>query len=151
MRREWDHPVKTFPPLKRKIINVVYHWRGSDELGPKAAAVHLGLLPGSTAIALPGKLNLPFSGGFPRKNLGVLVFMGRAKNGENIYILPRGDKPEIVLTVIRKTAELFKINSERYLFIDCEERMRLAGGGEHSDESTLLRKMVAEVKKGLRG
>lgn len=97
------------------------------------------------------ELNLPFAGGFPGKNLGVLILAGKAKDGELVYILPRGNKPELVLKVLERSVELFGEDKNLYRFVDCEEYLKGETGSRKQDLYGCLARMVAAVKEELEG
>lgn len=136
---------------------IIYHWSGRGTSAPLAAALHLGLVepvpaPAGTVPRRPtGGLAgaIPFGRGAGREK-GTLIFLGTGKEGEKVYLLPRGRDGKLLITLIRETARLLGEDPETYCFVDCErgagrqpgpgktERAKRAGGLFHRMEELVL-------------
>lgn len=132
---------------------IIYHWSGKGASAPLAAALHLGLVepaPEGTA-AWRNTRNavgvIPFGRG-AGKERGTLILLGTGKNGEEVYLLPRGKEGKLLLTLIRETARLLGEDPDAYCFIDCEPYARpQPGPGKNDQLFRRIEKMVQAVKE----
>lgn len=130
---------------ERNKVKVVYHWSGSGNIGALAAAMHLGFPPDTDGFRVATEINLPFGGGFTGKNQGSLCFIGRAREGEEIYIFPRGKKPALPLKTLRETARLLGADPADYYFVDCDSCLKQ----RKSRILITLSRIVTQVKEEL--
>lgn len=130
---------------ERNKVRVVYHWSGAGSVGALAAAIHLGFLAKNDSFRVTKKTNLPFGGGFTGQNHGSLIFVGRAHEGEEVYIFPRGKKPALPLKILRETASLLGEDPKNYYFVDCDTCLKQ----KKSRAFDALGRIVTQVKKGL--
>ena len=131
---------------ERNKVKVVYHWFGSGNIGALAAALHLGFLAttdGGSQVAT--EINLPFEGGFTGKNQGSLCFVGRAREGEEIYIFPRGKKPALPLKTLKETVRLLEADPADYYLVDCDFCLKQG----KSQVLITLSRIVTQVKEEL--
>lgn len=130
---------------ERNRVRVIYHWSGAGVVGALAAAMHLGFLVDQDSFRLTKETNLPFGGGFTGQNHGSLIFVGRADEGEDVYILPRGKKPALPLEILRETVSLLGEDPQNYYFVDCDSCLKQ----KKSRVFDALDQIVTQVKKGL--
>jgi len=135
---------------ERSRYKVIYHWSGSGLAGPLAAAMHLGFVSKDAEASVLKKINLPFGGGFTGQNRGSLLYLGRAEQGEEIYILPRGRQPELIIRTLQETASLFGDDPIYYRFIDCEPGKAVIAINKRKF-FTWLSQTVTQVEEGLGG
>lgn len=130
---------------ERNKVKVVYHWSGSGNIGALAAALHLGFLATTDGFQVASEINLPFGGGFTGKNQGSLCFVGRAREGEEVYIFPRGKKPALPLKTLREMARLLGADPADYYLVDCDPCLKQ----RKSRILITLSRMVTQVKEEL--
>ena len=129
-------------------------------MAPLAAAIHLGYLPSrvETEAELRFWLRqaLPLRKGVNTRERGVLFLMGRGRQGEEVYTLATGKKPDLVLKTIERFLPLLGEDPLNYHFVDCSrtalQRYRTskeAGDQGLSGWYNAIGRLVREVQRSL--
>lgn len=129
-------------------------------MAPLAAAVHLGFLP--SHVKTPAELDLvfnisigiPWRKGCSKRELGTLIFIGHTPQAE-VYIMPVGKKPELVLKTFTEMLFLLGDDPLNYHLVNCEAELkkrakkRFLSSRLSSTTYNLIGSMVTAVQKGL--
>jgi ribonucleotide monophosphatase NagD (HAD superfamily) len=123
--------------------------------------MHLGFLPKKIENLVEFRLvqnkNIPFVEGFAKRYLGCLLYVGRGKKGEEIYLLATGKKPDLVIKTLKETLKILGEDRSKYLFVNSDLVMEKRRKKEEipvlwgisSFEYNKIGEMVARVQKGL--
>ena len=90
-----------------------------------------------------------------QRNVGSLIYCGRGKKNEDVYILAVGKKPALVLKTLTAMVTLLGEELLNYRFVNCEEHIHKREGKKGIRFRSGLSKynsigeMVATVHKGL--
>lgn len=112
-------------------MKIIYHCYGGTHSSVTAAAIHLGILPNYRIPSAPELLALDFFDRRGGEDIGRIDFMGRDRYGNDVYVVGRRSRPQILYHITAGLAELFDIRPESYLLVDAgscvNTSMRIGG------------------------
>ena len=130
-------------------------------MAPLAAAVHLGYLPpyvntqAELKLVLNTKICIPWRQGCTKRELGTLLYIGLHPHAE-VYIMPVGKKPELVLKTFSEMVSLLGDDLAAYHLVNCEAELKKRAKKRawlssrlNSTTYNLIGSMVTVVQKGL--
>jgi len=101
-----------------EILKFIYHCYGGTHSSVTAAAVHLGWLPWID-IPSPGVIQgIPHFDTQDSCNHGQITFMGRDENNNQVYIVGRRDKPQVLEGILSELSESFNIPRQDFRLIN---------------------------------
>lgn len=107
-------------------MKIIYHCFGGTHSSVTAAAIHLGLLPRDRLPTLRELLAIPF---FDRRDgsaQGKLAFMGRDEWDNEIYVVGRQNRPQVLTEVFTGLAAAFDIPRESFSLVNVMDRVNIA-------------------------
>ena len=99
-------------------MKIIYHCYGGAHSSVTAANIHLGNLPRDR---VPRYEELTGQYLFDRhkvKDTGKMIFMGRDHFGNDIYVVGRRSRPNLLCNVISGLSEIFLIDKKSYMLVD---------------------------------
>jgi len=107
-------------------VKIVYSCYGGSHSSPVAAAVHLGRLP---RIRVPGMREIKNVKHFDRvdgSDRGRVFFVGEDSNGNQVYILGRGNQRKAIETAVKSGLMLAGGTVDDVVFVDTLKCVNMA-------------------------
>jgi len=100
-------------------MKVVYHDFGGSHSTATAAAIHLGLIPEDKVPDSKDLLTkVPFFDSLTAPDHGRLFFMGVDEQYNQVYLLPRANRPDLVLNAVLSTIENLGGDPDEWIFVN---------------------------------
>lgn len=99
-------------------MKIIFHCYSGSYYSTVAAGVYLGLVP-SDRVSRPHEMAaLPYFDAIRPRDYGKLNFVGRDKQGNEVYVLARRSLDEVTIKVLRGIAEIYGLPAAEMIFID---------------------------------
>lgn len=99
-------------------LHIIYHCYGGTHSSVTAAAAHLGWLPSDKIPTAEQILRVPHFDTRTTGDLGYITYMGSDEMNNQIYIVGRRDKPQVLVNLIEELAAVFNIPIETFRLIN---------------------------------
>jgi len=104
-------------------MKIIYHCYGGTHSSVTAAAIHLGWLPEDRVPDKEMLLQIPL---YDRQNKwqhGYVFYLGRDREGHDVYITARRNKPEVLEAIFAGLANIFAVPAPSYCLVNAMSRV----------------------------
>lgn len=100
-------------------MKIVYHDFGGSHSTATAAAIHLGLISDDKVPSSKDLLTkVPLFDSLTAGDHGKLFFMGTDEWNNEVYLLPRANRPDLVLNAVQSTIETLGGDLDDWVFVN---------------------------------
>lgn len=100
-------------------MKIVYHDFGGSHSTATAVAIHLGLIPEDRVPDAKDFLTkVPFFDSLTARDHGKLFYVGQDEWKNEVYLLPRANRPDLVLNAVSSTIKALGGSLEEWVFVD---------------------------------
>lgn len=99
-------------------MKIIYHCYGGTHSSVTAAGIHLGILPRDR---LPAPEELTGQKLYDRQrecDAGKIIFMGQDRLGNDVYVVGRRSRPQLLYEVTEVLSDIFNIDMEKLMLVD---------------------------------
>lgn len=99
-------------------MKIIYHCYGGNHSSVTAAAVHLGKLPQNRLPTAGELLSLELFDKQGSRDIGKIIKVGTDGWGNDVFVVGRLSRPQILFNMFRGLGEHFEIAPEDYMLVD---------------------------------
>ncbi|MCL5290497.1 MAG: DUF3189 family protein [Eubacteriales bacterium] len=106
-------------------MKVIYHCYGGTHSSVTAASIHLGFLPADRIPEKETFLRIPLYDRQEADEHGQMFFMGQDEFGNEVYIVARRNRPEVLENLMAGLAAMFDTPRDGYMLVNVMVRVNL--------------------------